>query len=192
MGVTDRDAVEAWREHLEANGVDHSGVEETPIGWHLDFKDPDGIALEIFAVRPQGGPSPGLTQRPYRAAYHRLVGRLRELLARATTPADELHDADIAAFCDGLHVTPIPDVEPRRWVRTAGEVREVRSLRMGGAPAYEVTVSDGRGHLAATFVGRRELGGFTNGRRVVLEGVVAAEDDTLHMLNPEYRLLPLR
>lgn len=115
---------------------------------------------------------------------------MRELFTRATTPADELHDADVAAFCDGLHCTAIPELEPRRWVRTAGEVRATRSVRLGGAPAFEVTVSDGRGRVIGLFLGRARVGGLDEGRRVILEGVVATGPDGPRMVNPAYRLLP--
>jgi catechol 2,3-dioxygenase-like lactoylglutathione lyase family enzyme len=44
----DRAELEQWLARLEAQGVEHSGVEESPFGSHLNFRDPDGIALEFF------------------------------------------------------------------------------------------------------------------------------------------------
>lgn len=38
-----------WAEHLEALGVEHSGVEDADYGSALSFSDPDGNALEFFA-----------------------------------------------------------------------------------------------------------------------------------------------
>ncbi len=37
-----------WAEHLDALGVEHSGVVEIPPGAILNFKDPDGIALALM------------------------------------------------------------------------------------------------------------------------------------------------
>ena len=34
--------------HLAENGVETSGIVESPFGLHLHAKDPDGIAIEIF------------------------------------------------------------------------------------------------------------------------------------------------
>jgi catechol 2,3-dioxygenase-like lactoylglutathione lyase family enzyme len=36
---------------LDAKGVAHGGVKDIGNGWILEFRDPDGIALELFAPR---------------------------------------------------------------------------------------------------------------------------------------------
>lgn len=38
-----------WEERLRAAGVTYSAIQDTPLGHHLNFRDPDGIALEISA-----------------------------------------------------------------------------------------------------------------------------------------------
>ncbi|MGH8894205.1 MAG: VOC family protein [Actinomycetes bacterium] len=53
MHVTDKSDLEKWQSKLEERGVEHSGIVESPFGHHLNFKDPDGIALELMAARPQ-------------------------------------------------------------------------------------------------------------------------------------------
>jgi glyoxylase I family protein len=45
--------LDRWRSKLEEAGIDHSGIVESPFGHHLNFKDPDGIALEFFVAAPQ-------------------------------------------------------------------------------------------------------------------------------------------
>lgn len=45
--------LDGWRAKLDEAGIDHSGVVESPFGHHLNFKDPDGIALEMFVPAPQ-------------------------------------------------------------------------------------------------------------------------------------------
>ncbi|HUR12970.1 MAG TPA: VOC family protein [Mycobacteriales bacterium] len=50
FGVTDVAALEAWAERLDAAGWPHSGVTVTPVTGSalLAFRDPDGIALELY------------------------------------------------------------------------------------------------------------------------------------------------
>jgi glyoxylase I family protein len=51
--VSSPEDLDGWQKRLEDQGVDHSGVKESPFGHHLNFKDPDGIALELFAPKAQ-------------------------------------------------------------------------------------------------------------------------------------------
>ena len=49
LAARDRDDLLAWQEHLEALGVEHSPLADTELGHHLNFRDPDGVALELQA-----------------------------------------------------------------------------------------------------------------------------------------------
>lgn len=44
----DREELDAWAAKLAAHDVDRSPIEESPFGWHLNFRDPDGIPLEFY------------------------------------------------------------------------------------------------------------------------------------------------
>ena len=44
----DRDELFAWLGRLAELGIANSGVEQSPFGLHLNFRDPDGIALEFY------------------------------------------------------------------------------------------------------------------------------------------------
>lgn len=44
--------IEAWADHLDACGVEHSGIIEAHFGPTLVFRDPDNIQLELFAQAP--------------------------------------------------------------------------------------------------------------------------------------------
>jgi glyoxylase I family protein len=44
------DEVDQWRARLDELGIGHSGLETSPFGVHLNLRDPDGIALEFFAM----------------------------------------------------------------------------------------------------------------------------------------------
>ncbi|MET0191308.1 MAG: VOC family protein [Pseudonocardia sediminis] len=48
FGVSGREEIEQWRDHLDSVGIEHSGVVEADYGLALSFKDPDGNALEFF------------------------------------------------------------------------------------------------------------------------------------------------
>ena len=50
--VADRDELEGWEHRLAERDVERSAVVESPFGWHLNFRDPDGIPLEFFLPRP--------------------------------------------------------------------------------------------------------------------------------------------
>ena len=47
FGVVDRDALEAWVEHLDALGIAHSPIQDDHQPPSVTFSDPDGIALEL-------------------------------------------------------------------------------------------------------------------------------------------------
>jgi catechol 2,3-dioxygenase-like lactoylglutathione lyase family enzyme len=49
FGVASRAELEAWAQRLEELGVAHGGVVDAHYGSGLSFRDPDNIALELFA-----------------------------------------------------------------------------------------------------------------------------------------------
>ena len=50
--VPSRADLEAWRANLAAAGVVCSEIEISPFGLHLNLKDPDNIAIELFVSEP--------------------------------------------------------------------------------------------------------------------------------------------
>ena len=52
--VPNRAELEAWHTKLLAAGVTCSEIESSPFGLHLNLKDPDNIALELFVSDPAG------------------------------------------------------------------------------------------------------------------------------------------
>ncbi|MBW5482668.1 VOC family protein [Streptomyces bambusae] len=52
--VPDRAGLEAWESRLDEQEVAHSGIVEDQSGLHLNFKDPDNIALEFYLPAAQG------------------------------------------------------------------------------------------------------------------------------------------
>ncbi len=51
LWVGSRAALEAAAAHLDSIGVAHEGVKDIGISYILEFRDPDGVALELSAPR---------------------------------------------------------------------------------------------------------------------------------------------
>jgi glyoxylase I family protein len=51
--VPTRDELEAWHSTLTADGVPCSEIAQSAFGLHLNLKDPDSIAIELFVPNPQ-------------------------------------------------------------------------------------------------------------------------------------------
>ena len=49
FGVARRSELEEWEKRLDAMGIPHGGIVDAPYGCGLSFRDPDNIALELFA-----------------------------------------------------------------------------------------------------------------------------------------------
>jgi catechol 2,3-dioxygenase-like lactoylglutathione lyase family enzyme len=49
FGVASRAELEQWRNRLDKLGISHGDIVDAPYGSGLSFRDPDNIALEIFA-----------------------------------------------------------------------------------------------------------------------------------------------
>lgn len=114
---------------------------------------------------------------------------LKKGLKRLTTSVEELDRESLCGFVDGLGVTPTTEIVPRQQVRIGGEVRSVRVVPRAGAPALEVTISDGRGSATAVFLGRRKIAGLTPGRKLTVEGVAGRTANRFLIFNPRYTLI---
>jgi catechol 2,3-dioxygenase-like lactoylglutathione lyase family enzyme len=49
FGCVDRTELEEWALRLDELGVEHGGIKDASYGSGVSFRDPDGIALELFA-----------------------------------------------------------------------------------------------------------------------------------------------
>ena len=56
LGLTasSRAELEAWERRFERYGVSHTPIRDMELGWHLNFRAPDGIALELDAPNELG------------------------------------------------------------------------------------------------------------------------------------------
>jgi len=114
---------------------------------------------------------------------------LKKMVERLTKPVEDQDRDALTRYCDGLGVTAINAVTDRDHVRVGGEVRAVRIVPRAGAPALEVTITDGRDSVTGVFLGRRKIAGLSPGRRVVLEGMLCPEEGRHVLFNPVYQLL---
>jgi len=111
------------------------------------------------------------------------------MVERFTKPVEEIDREQLTAFCDARQLAAMDDLAPRTRVKVGGEVRSVRIVPRAGAPALEVTVSDGRGSIVGVFLGRRKISGLSPGRKVAFEGVAARDGKRYLLFNPIYELL---
>jgi hypothetical protein len=114
---------------------------------------------------------------------------LGKAMKRLTKPVDELDREALGQYCDRLGVTSMDHIAARTPTRVAGEIRAVRIVPRAGAPAVEVTVSDGRGSVVGVFLGRRKISGMSPGHRVLFSGVAGKDGNRYLVYNPEYELL---
>jgi len=82
LACATREELEARQAQLAAMGAEYTPIREMPFGWHLNLRDPDGIALEfsvpnaLLTAAYAELREPGLTPE-------RLDVRVREVLADA-------------------------------------------------------------------------------------------------------------
>jgi catechol 2,3-dioxygenase-like lactoylglutathione lyase family enzyme len=53
FAVPDLAALEAWLTHLDALGIEHDALDDQGFAVALNLRDPDGIALEFYFLRPR-------------------------------------------------------------------------------------------------------------------------------------------
>ena len=49
FGCENRAELETWVKRLDELGIEHGGIKDATYGSGISFRDPDGIALELFA-----------------------------------------------------------------------------------------------------------------------------------------------
>jgi OB-fold nucleic acid binding domain len=116
---------------------------------------------------------------------------IRRFTEKFTKPIDEQDREQLLSWCTERGGTPLDELQFRRPVQIAGEVRSVRIVPRAGAASLEATVQDGRGAVTAVFLGRRKVPGLSPGRRVLLQGVVTRQTggEPGVIYNPVYQLV---
>jgi glyoxylase I family protein len=50
LRASNRVELEEWERRFETDGVVHTPIRDMPFGSHLNFRDPDGVPLELFVA----------------------------------------------------------------------------------------------------------------------------------------------
>lgn len=54
FAVDEASDLEAWMEHLDSHGIEHSPLIEASIGWLLVFHGPDGLEIHLYTWASHG------------------------------------------------------------------------------------------------------------------------------------------
>ena len=116
-----------------------------------------------------------------------LKERLRKVVAsQAEIEADE----ERADALRSVGCTAVESLPHRTRASVSGVIRSVVLRPREGVPALEAELYDGSGALDLVWLGRREIGGVTPGRRLKIEGLVCLIDGRKTVFNPRYELRP--
>jgi hypothetical protein len=115
------------------------------------------------------------------------MGALRRWLDRLTESDEARLDAEIRDWASSIPGTvPIAEAPKRTRAKIAGVITRITVLPVGGHESLEALISDGTAEAIVVFMGRRGIGGFTLGTRVVVEGVLGERrgGGPSRMINP--------
>jgi hypothetical protein len=78
----------------------------------------------------------------------------------------------------------LADAPSRTRVKVAGIIKRITVLPIGGHESLEALISDGTDEAVVVFMGRRGIGGFSLGTKIVVEGVLGEQRGERRMINP--------
>ena len=104
------------------------------------------------------------------------MGAVRRWLDRLTESDESRLAAETEEWAASVpSCVRIGDAPLRTSVKIAGAIRRITVLPMSGHESLEALVSDGTGEAIVVFMGRRGIGGFSLGTKVVVEGVLGEQ-----------------
>lgn len=119
---------------------------------------------------------------------------IREFLSKLGRRPEEIRADNLCLWVESLKpvgVTPIEEVVPRRQVKVAGVIQNIRIHPSEGTGTIEATIIDGTGELIAKWLGRSSMPGIRLGMGLILEGTGGVgKDGYLVILNPDFSLVP--
>jgi glyoxylase I family protein len=89
LKASNRVELEEWERRLEAAGVVYTPIRDLPFGSHLNFRDPDGVPLELF-VPNAALEADWLELRTRDVPRDEINARVRERLLAGGVPVTEL------------------------------------------------------------------------------------------------------
>ncbi|MET0799705.1 MAG: OB-fold nucleic acid binding domain-containing protein [Actinomycetota bacterium] len=115
------------------------------------------------------------------------MGALRRWLDRLTESDETRLASETQEWADSVPGSVrLRDAPLRRPVKVAGVIRRITVFPMSGQESLEALISDGTGEAVVVFMGRRDIGGFSLGTKVVVEGVLGEQrgGGPPRMINP--------
>ena len=113
------------------------------------------------------------------------MGALRRWLDRLTESDEARLATEIRTWAGSVPGTvPIDEAPNRTRVKVAGVIKRITVLPVGGHESLEALISDGTAEAVVVFMGRRGIGGFSLGTKVVVEGVLGEQRGERRMINP--------
>ena len=117
-------------------------------------------------------------------------GRLRRLLNRVTSTSEEADAVLLRREAYTRGATPVAGCCTGEQVTVTGTLRALTLRPVGGVPALEAELYDGRGVLTLIWLGRRRIRGIDPGRGLSASGRVTMQNRRPVMFNPTYELRP--
>ena len=115
------------------------------------------------------------------------MGPLRRFLERLSETDEERLAEEIRRWAEGIPSTVrVCEARSRSKARIAGVVRRITIRPVQGFEALEAMLWDGTGEVSALWLGRRSIGGMVLGSRMVIEGVVGRDRESLRIVNPTF------
>ena len=115
------------------------------------------------------------------------MGGIRRRLERFRQSDEERLTDEVRDWAESVPGTIRIDSCPsRERVRIAGVVRRLTVRPVEGFQSLDALVSDGTGEVVVRWMGRHRIAGLGLGTRVVLEGVLGKDRDSLRMVNPQF------
>lgn len=113
FAVSSREELVEWEHHLEAVGVEYTPIRDMEFGAHLNFRDPDHIALELSSSDPV------LTRwldelREREIPRDEIDARLAEYLASPRSTAPQGPESPLAGEPHAARTSSWGNPEPRR------------------------------------------------------------------------------
>jgi hypothetical protein len=104
------------------------------------------------------------------------MGALRRWLDKLAESDESRLKAEIEDWADSVvGCVRLGNAPMRKPVKIAGVIRRITVLPMSGHESLEALVSDGTGEAVVVFMGRRGIGGFSLGTKVVVQGVLGEQ-----------------
>lgn len=102
------------------------------------------------------------------------MGALRRFFERVTETDEARLASEVLEWAATVpDVRRIGEAPLRERVKIAGSIRRITVFPKRDHESLEAVISDGSGEAVVVFMGRRDIGGFSLGTKVVVDGVLS-------------------